>query len=246
MTSDTVVSHTISAAGAAFVESVVRLQPRVAVFDADGTLWSPDAGAEFFYWEVERGLLPPEVEKWAVSRYADYNAGRVGESPMCGEMVTIHAGLTVSTLERAADEFFRLHIEPKIFPEMRALIARLQQAGCELWIVSSTNQWVVEAGMRRFGVPGDHVLAAAVAIENGRASDRLLRIPTDGDKAVVLKQFLAGAPDAAFGNSLHDVAMLEMARHAFAINPNPDLKELARARGWTVYQPEFVATDERR
>jgi hypothetical protein len=29
-----------------------------------------------------------------------------------------------------------------------------------------------------------------------------------------------------------------MSKHPFAINPNPDLKEIALANGWTVYQPD--------
>ena len=32
--------------------------------------------------------------------------------------------------------------------------------------------------------------------------------------------------------------MLAMSGHAFAVNPNPDLKEIAIANGWTVYQPD--------
>ena len=31
--------------------------------------------------------------------------------------------------------------------------------------------------------------------------------------------------------------MLSIARHPFAVNPNPDLEEVARARNWTVYFP---------
>jgi len=45
-------------------------------------------------------------------------------------------------------------------------------------------------------------------------------------------------PDAAFGNSRWDAAMLGIARHAFAINPNPDLEEVARDKGWTIYLPQ--------
>jgi phosphoserine phosphatase len=31
--------------------------------------------------------------------------------------------------------------------------------------------------------------------------------------------------------------MLEIARHPYAINPNPDLEQIATERGWTIYQP---------
>jgi phosphoserine phosphatase len=37
---------------------------------------------------------------------------------------------------------------------------------------------------------------------------------------------------------MHDFAMLEKAKTAYAINPNADLAEKAVARGWNVYWPE--------
>jgi phosphoserine phosphatase len=32
--------------------------------------------------------------------------------------------------------------------------------------------------------------------------------------------------------------MLEKAKHAYAVNPNPDLESRAKALGWTVFFPE--------
>ena len=32
--------------------------------------------------------------------------------------------------------------------------------------------------------------------------------------------------------------MLAMSKHPFAINPSPQLEEIALANGWMVYQPE--------
>ena len=63
-------------------------------------------------------------------------------------------------------------------------------------------------------------------------------MPTDEAKAVVLRErFSDGAIDVAFGNTVHDVAMLSLARHAFAIAPDAGLESIARERGWTVYHP---------
>ncbi len=220
-----------------FVASVLRLQPRIAVFDCDGTLWPADAGEQFFYWEIERGLLPEEIVRWARPRYEDYKAGRVGEERMCGEMVTLHRGLSHAMLERAAAEFFEERIAAGIFPEMLQLTHALAVTGCQLWAISSTNDWVVRAAAPRFGFSPEHVVAVCVEIANGCATDRLIRVPTDELKAAAIRELLPRAPDAAFGNSIHDLAMLEMARHAFAINPNPDLESIARQRGWAVYKP---------
>ncbi|MGC2109632.1 MAG: haloacid dehalogenase-like hydrolase [Candidatus Korobacteraceae bacterium] len=220
-----------------FVESVLALKPSIAVFDCDGTLWSGDAGADFFYWEIERGLVSPEMAAWAHARYKEYVAGIVGEEQMCGEMVTLNRGVSHQTLQRAAEEFFDEIVSHRIFPELKELTQRLHEQGCELWAVSSTNNWVVEVGAQRFGIPSQRVLAACVHIENGYASDRLIRVPTDELKAVAIRDSIGQPMEAVFGNSIHDQAMLELAKYPFCVNPNPDLEQLARARGWTVYHP---------
>src|ERR1700693_5433784 len=76
-----------------FVKSVLQLQPRLAVFDCDGTLWAGDAGAGFFDWELSRGLVSEETARWARARYAAYLAGNVSEDDMCADMVTMNRGL---------------------------------------------------------------------------------------------------------------------------------------------------------
>jgi len=123
------------------------------VFDCDGTLWSGDSGADFFYWELDRGLVAPEVAQWATARYQDYKAGNVDEDTMCGEMVAINAGSSLESLQEAAEEFFSSVVEPRIFPEMLRLTRELDSIGCEVWAVSSTNDWVVREGVKRFGIP---------------------------------------------------------------------------------------------
>lgn len=220
-----------------FVDSVIALRPAVAAFDCDGTLWSGDSGADFFYWEIEQGILPAKMVDWAVPRYEDYKLGNVDESVMCGEMVTIHAGISERLLEEASQNFFRDVVEQRIFPEMQQLTSQLREAGCSLWAVSSTNVWVVREGVKRFGIPPERVLGACVHIEEGLATPRLHRVPSGPGKTSALKERLNRKPDACFGNSIHDLAMLEIAREAFAVNPNPDLEKIAVGRGWTVYWP---------
>jgi phosphoserine phosphatase len=103
--------------------------------------------------------------------------------------------------------------------------------------VSSTNNWVVEVGAQRFGIPADRVLAACIHIDNGYASERLIRVPTDELKAVAIREVIGRPVDAVFGNSIHDLAMLEMAKYPFCVNPNPDLERVANERCWPVYWP---------
>ena len=125
---------------------------------------------------------------------------------------------------------------------MLELTHRLHEQGCELWAVSSTNNWVVEAGASRFRITRDqNVLAACLHHEDGRATDRLHRVPTGDLKAVAIREVIGRPVDAVFGNSVHDQAMLEIAKHPFCINPNPDLEQVAIARGWPIYWPAETA-----
>ena len=221
-----------------FIESVLALRPRLAVFDCDGTLWTGDSGADFFYWEIDRGLLPPKVLEWALPRYEDYKAGKVDEETMCGEMVTMNSGLPERRLEELAEEFFVQVVEPRIFPEMLELARELAAGGCELWAVSSTNEWAVRAGVKRFGIPPGNVLAAAVYIQDGKVTDRLVRVPSGPAKATAIREVIRRPVDVVLGNSIHDLAMLEIAGYAIAVNPNPDLEKIAQGKSWKIYWPE--------
>jgi HAD superfamily phosphoserine phosphatase-like hydrolase len=220
------------------IDSVLRLRPTLAVFDCDGTLWSGDAGERFFDWELNRGVLAPNVVRWARERYADYKAGKVSEDDMCGEMVTLHKGLKEAEVLRLSNEFFEEKFAQNIFTEIRQLISELQNSGCDVWAVSSTNEWVIGEAMKHFGIPQEKILAASVEIENGIITDRLIRVPSGIGKPKAILEVIGRPPDAAFGNSRWDVEMLQIARYAVAVNPNPDLEQVARQREWTVYWPE--------
>jgi len=223
---------------AQFIDSVLRLQPRVAAFDCDGTLWQGDSGETFFDWEIRGGLVTAEVGRAIRGRYAEYKAGKVSEDDMCAEMVTMHRGLEEKVVLKAATEFFDGSFPGRIFPEMRDLVHRLRSNGCDIWAVSSSNEWVIRAGMKQFGIPTDRILAGAVEIHDGVVTDRLTRMPSGPGKPKALREVAKTDIDAAFGNSRWDADMLAIAKHPFAINPNPDLEATARQRGWRIYFPD--------
>jgi HAD superfamily phosphoserine phosphatase-like hydrolase len=221
-----------------FIESVLRLAPRVAAFDCDGTLWSGDAGETFFDWEIKRGIVSEEVARAMRARYAEYRAGKVSEEDMCGEMVTMHKGLSESAVMGAATEFMTSHFPGRVFPEMKQLVHRLHEQGCEVWAVSSSNEWLIRAGVKEFGIPESRILAAKVELDHEIVTDKLVRVPSGPGKPKALSEVAGKEIDVAFGNSRWDVDMLAMARHAFAVNPNPDLETTAHQRGWAIYFPD--------
>jgi phosphoserine phosphatase len=220
-----------------FERLVLDGEPKVAVFDCDGTIWSGDAGYGFMVWSLEQGLVSRSTSDWIDTRYRGYLAGKVSEFEICGEMVQIYSGLREQELREAASQYVSEFVQPRIFPEISALLATLRTAGVELWAVSSTNRWVVAEGVRQFGIPAERVLAAEVRVADGVISSEIMAVPTDEGKAEALRRAGLARPHAVFGNSIHDFAMLEIAHRAYPVNPSPALLEAAAKKGWGYFRP---------
>lgn len=221
-----------------FLQAVETLAPRTAVFDYDGTLWPGDAGSGFMQWSMRTGLLSAEKIDHLTHRHDAYHRGEVGETAICGEMVQIYSGLREEDVRSSARDYFQAEVEPHLFPTMVGLVRQLKAAGVEIWAVSSTNNWVIEEGVVALGIAPDRVLGACVAAADGLVTDTLIDVPSGTGKAEALRRAGLPQPDCVFGNSVHDAAMLELARMPFAVNPNADLQEMALARGWAIYFPE--------
>jgi phosphoserine phosphatase len=221
-----------------FERLVLDCKPKVAVFDCDGTMWSGDSGYGFMVWSLEQGLVSRATSDWIDTRHRAYMAGHVSELEICGEMVQIYAGLHERELRAAAAQYVKDFVLSRVFPEIAALLSSLRQAGVELWAVSSTNRWVVAEGVRAFDIPDERVLAAEVRVTGGVIASEIVAVPTDEGKAESLRRAGLPSPDAVFGNSIHDLAMLEIARCPFPVNPSPALLQAAAKHGWGYFRPQ--------
>jgi len=227
-----------------FKRLVLECKPKVAVFDCDGTLWGGDAGYGFMAWSLEQGLVSRSTTDWIDNRHRSYRTGHVSEEDICGEMVQMYAGLRDQELRAAAALYVSEFVHDHIFPEMADLVATLRKDGVDLWAVSSTNRWVIAEGVRDFGIPEEKILAAEVRVTEGLITSEVLHVPTGAGKAVALRRVGLGSPDAVFGNSIHDLAMLELARCPFPVNPSPALLEAVAKNGWGYFRPAAAEATE--
>jgi phosphoserine phosphatase len=148
-------------------------------------------------------------------------------------------GLTGAELEALAAEVVEQELWPKrrtaVLDELRAAAV----AGARVVVATGTYEPVTAAFTARMekGPAGPVVgLGSPLELRGGRTTGRLAgRIGTGRRKAERVQAFADGTPIiVAYGDSLADVPLLEMADAAVAVAPDADLRPIALERGWRV------------
>ena len=182
-----------------------------------------------------------------------------------GWLVQLMAGFSKEELERFADEAIAAELAKPLgeedisgfdgdpapiripsgirpFAEMFDLVARLQDAGWDVRIVSATAEWVVARFAARAGIPAGHVHGVRALTRGGRLTTKLSQKTWGQGKADVLLRRAGRAPRLAAGDSNSDLQMLESSKgESLVVDRGTEpLGSKARGRGWIV-QPRPAA-----
>lgn len=105
-------------------------------------------------------------------------------------------------------------------------------------IISATNRFIVEPICHRLGVR--EIIATEPEMHDGRYTGKVSGVPSYREgKVERLKTWLAGRHESLKGSyfysdSLNDLALLQAVDHPVAVDPDPQLKAEAEARGWPI------------
>lgn len=209
------------------LEALFRQQTdhaRVAVFDADGTLWHEDLGEAFLRWLIAgRKLLNVDYGR---DIWADYEEMvQTSQREAYCWAVQLMAGLSEVQLEGWCAEFWSL-FRHKIMPEMQWLLRACNDAKITPWIISASNQWAVRAAVGDFGIPAERVIAMRTRVVDGMLTAEMAPPVTYAEgKAQAIRDTVGLAPVLAAGNSLWDFEMLaESTAVSLIINADENLE----------------------
>lgn len=219
---------------------------KLSIFDLDQTLLPIDSGDAWTHWLADRsGDARGEVEAQFARFVRDWNAGAF--KPL--DFIRFQFGLLArhrrAELEDWRAEFIERVVRPAVRPEAVALVESRRAAGCRVLLATGTHRFVAEAAARLFGI--DEVLAATPEERpDGSFTGRLVGSDSFGaGKVRLLSEWIrregVGADIdwvEAWSDSATDLPLLEFAAGwrpaggAVAVNPDPELGRIARARGW--------------
>lgn len=228
------------------IDALLRrdLRGQVAVFDADETLWSHDVGEAFLQWLIaENHLVQPPPAGGVWQHYLNLCArDKTVGYPYAAQAM---AGLSETRVKALAAEFFAT-FQHNIYPAQQRLIQALQTAGAQVWIVSASNQWIVEAAAPVLGVPVNQVVGIRLAVNAGLLSDKVIAPVTYRQgKVTAIDTYIGQQPVLVAGDSMTDYEMLQYARElALVINPKnkgaaaENIAQLAQQHQWHIQRWE--------
>jgi len=148
------------------------------------------------------------------------------------------AGRTVQEIVMAGEEIYDESMADRIWTGTRALAQQHLDAGQRVWLITATPIELASLIAHRLGLTG--ALGTVSEITDGVYTGRLVGEPMHGEAKAVAIRALAEregldlARCAAYSDSANDVPMLSMVGRPVAVNPDGELKAIARARGWEV------------
>jgi HAD superfamily hydrolase (TIGR01490 family) len=147
-------------------------------------------------------------------------------------------GRSTEELMALGEDIYDQIIADKIWPGTRALTQMHLDAGQQVWLVTATPYELAATIAKRLGLTG--ALGTVAESIDGVFTGRLVGDILHGAgkahavRALAIREGLNLRRCTAYSDSFNDVPMLSLVGTAVAINPDADLRDLARERGWEI------------
>lgn len=215
-------------------------RPTAAFFDLDKTIIARSSTFAFSK-EFQAGGL---ISRGAVLRsaYAQFvylvgGADHDQMEKMRQFMSQLCAGWDVQTVRDIVADTLHNIVDPLVYDEAVNLIEEHHAAGRDVIIVSTSGAEMVEPIGELLGA--DHVVATRMEVADGKYTGKIRFYAYAENKAKAVSDLARKRGYDlencyAYSDSITDVTMLETVGHPFAVNPDKDLRKVAKERGWPI------------
>jgi HAD superfamily hydrolase (TIGR01490 family) len=210
-----------------------------AFFDLDRTLLRRSSALALAGSFRDRGLLSrrhlARAALWQllfVARGANAEAvRRVAE-----EGLLVLRGFRPEAMRTLVAEAMEPVLKPLVYTEPLHLVARHREQGEPVYIVSATLQEVVDGLASELGFDGGIGTVCEVGPDGTYTGHSVLPLHGQGKAQAVVefarREDIDLSRSTAYSDSHTDMPFLEVVGHPVAVNPDRDLRRVARDRGW--------------
>jgi HAD superfamily hydrolase (TIGR01490 family) len=239
-----------AAAGAASAAAAVVDQPEIApdpragaFFDVDNTLMR---GASIYYFARglaarkmfgTRDMLKMVIGQLLFRVRGAENADHIDAAREAA--LAFVAGQKVSDITTLGEEIYDDTMASRVWEGSRELTRAHLDAGQRVWLVTATPVELADILARRLSLTGALGTVAETKdhVYTGRLVGGLLHgaAKAEAVHALAAREHLDLSQCSAYSDSINDLPMLELVGHPNAVNPDAELRALAKKRGWPIY-----------
>lgn len=213
-----------------------------AFFDVDNTMM---VGASIFHFA--RGLAArkffttSDLAGFAWQQLKFRIGGREDKGGIAGHRDTalsFVAGRPVDEVVELGEDIYDELMADRIWAGTRALAQMHLDAGQRVWLVTATPVELARIIARRLGLTGalGTVAESVDGLYTGRLVGEILHGPAKAHavRALAAAEGLDLRRCTAYSDSVNDVPMLSAVGTAVAVNPDSELRDVAKARSWQI------------
>ncbi len=214
----------------------------LAIFDLDNTLINTDSDHSWPQYLIKKGLVDAGYTRAQNDKfYQDYQQGRLNIDEFLKFHLEPLSRFDMEELAAMHQEFTAEFIAPHITAMQKMLVQSHRDAGDELLVISSTNEFIITPICRLFGI--ENVIGTQLETAGGRYTGNYIGTPSlQEGKITRLNEWLSarGETLASYGktyfysDSKNDLPLLRMVDEPVAVNPDTELLAEALAKGWPV------------
>ncbi len=214
----------------------------IAAFDVDGVLSEDFGGVDCVRFLHENGLFDTNSYKRFMEYVDEFRKGKIDYSAlMKGVTKEYQNGLKGKShrlVKEASERFFEIY-KNFIYPYAKPLVMLFGENYAKI-IISGSSHEFLEPFRDELGF--DDLYASKIKVNNGiclKEMERDMSSPDAKSKAfwdAVSKLNLTVDYSFAFGDTEHDIPLLEKVENPFVLNPSPILETYAEQKSWPIFR----------
>ena len=215
----------------------------LAIFDLDNTLINTDSDNAFPQFMIEKGYINAEYATAKNEKfYQDYQQGCLNVHEFVAFQVEPLKTLNKQQLDELHQEFMQKYIEPHISHMATLLVKSHKDAGDELLVISSTNEFIITPICHAFGIT--NIIGMRLeTYEKGFFTGNIIGVPSLSEGKITrldewLTQNCRSREDYDriyfYSDSKNDLPLLNEVSNPVAVNPDEILSQYAKRNGWPI------------